>query len=147
MSQATPIEVRRPQDARERDAARALRREVFVDEQGVPQDLEMDGRDADALHLVAIHGGEVIGTCRVVVDGSIAKLGRLAVKCDARGAGAGTALLNAAEAEARAAGARRMVLDAQTHATRLYSSRGYVQVGAPFREAGIEHVGMEKRLG
>jgi predicted GNAT family N-acyltransferase len=141
------IEVRPARGAGEHDAALALRHEVFVGEQGVPPRLETDGRDPDALHLVAIRGAEVIGTCRLVIDRRTAKLGRLAVRRDARGAGAGTALVRVAEAQARAAGARRMALHAQAHATGLYAARGFVRLGARFRQAGIEHVRMEKRLG
>ena len=146
VSQATAIGVRPARGSREREAALALRREVFVGEQGVPSRLERDSRDADALHLVAIRNGELIGTCRVVVEASTAKLGRLAVKRQARGVGAGGALVHGAEAAARAAGVRRMSLHAQTHATALYAARGFVRIGTPFLEAGIEHVKMEKPL-
>lgn len=147
MAQTTDIEVRPAQGAAERDAALALRRQVFVREQGIPPRLETDSRDDDALHLVAIRDQEVIGTCRVVIDRRTAKLGRLAVKLDARGAGAGAALVQAAEVQARAAGAGRIALHAQAHATGLYAALGFVPLGAPFREAGIEHLRMEKQLG
>jgi predicted GNAT family N-acyltransferase len=140
------IEVRPARGATERAAALELRRQVFVDEQGIPSGLETDRRDADALHLVALRDQAVIGTCRVVIDRRTAKLGRLAVRRDARGQGTGAALVRAAEAQARAAGAERMALHAQTHATSLYAARGFVLLGAPFREAGIEHVRMEKQL-
>jgi predicted GNAT family N-acyltransferase len=146
VAQTTDIEVRPAHGAAERASAMELRRAVFVGEQGISPRLETDARDADALHLVAVRDERVIGTCRVVIDRGIADLGRLAVRRDARGAGAGTALVVAAEAQARAAGAERMALHAQTHATGLYAARGFVRLGAPFREAGIEHVRMEKRL-
>lgn len=146
MAQTTDIEVRPARSAGERAAAMELRREVFVGEQGISPSLETDRRDADALHLVALRAAQVIGTCRVVMERGTAKLGRLAVRSDARGAGAGAALVVAAEAQARAAGAERMSLHAQAHATGLYATRGFVPLGAPFREAGIEHVRMEKRL-
>ncbi|MDX6644071.1 MAG: hypothetical protein QOD76_2033, partial [Solirubrobacteraceae bacterium] len=73
------MRVRRARDAAERDAAVALRQRVFCEEQGVPRTLELDGRDGEAIHIVALRGGDVIGTCRVLLDGSTAKLGRLAV--------------------------------------------------------------------
>jgi predicted GNAT family N-acyltransferase len=142
----TDIEVRPARGAAERHAALELRREVFVDEQGISPRLEADHRDADAIHLVAVRDQQVVGTCRVVVDAATAKLGRLAVRRGARGAGAGTALVAAAEAQARAAGAGRMALHAQAHATGVYAARGFVRLGAPFREAGIEHIRMEKQL-
>ena len=147
MAQTRHIEVRPARGAAERDAALGLRRQVFVGEQGIPPRLETDSRDADALHLVAIRDRKVIGTCRLVIERRTAKLGRLAVKRDARGAGAGSALVQAAELHAQAAGAARIALHAQAHATGLYAARGFVRLGAPFREAGIEHVRMEKRLG
>ena len=146
MAQTGDIEVRPARGAGERAAAMELRRDVFVGEQGISPSLETDLRDADALHLVAVRGEQVVGTCRVVIDSGIAKLGRLAVRRDARGAGAGAALVVAAEAQARDAGAERMALHAQAHATGLYAARGFARLGAPFREAGIEHIRMEKQL-
>ena len=144
---ACAVDVRRARDASERAAALALRRRVFCAEQGVPLALEVDGRDDRALHLVAVEGGVVLGTCRLLFDGPTAKLGRLAVAAPARGRGLGTALVAAAEAEARAGGAQRLALNAQLRATRLYAERGFVVQGAPFPEAGIEHVKMDKCLG
>jgi predicted GNAT family N-acyltransferase len=146
VAQTTDIEVRPARGAAERAAALELRRAVFVDEQGISPRLETDRRDADAVHVVAVRGERVIGTCRVVLDAGTAKLGRLAVRRDARGAGTGTALVAAAEAQARAAGVERMALHAQAQATGVYAACGFVRLGAPFREAGIEHVRMEKQL-
>lgn len=130
----------------EREGALALRRTVFCGEQGVPEELEVDGRDDGALHLVAVMDGRVVGTCRLLFDGATAKLGRLAVAAPARGAGVGGALIDAAERQARGAGAGRIALHAQTAATGLYASRGFVALGDCFEQAGIEHVRMEKRL-
>lgn len=140
------LAVRRVERAQEGEAALALRHRVFCHEQGVPAWLDRDGRDDDALHLVAVEDDVVVGTCRLVVDDDIAKLGRLAVERVRRRRGAGSALLDAAEREARAAGARRIVLHAQSHAQSLYGAAGFVDHGPPFVEAGIEHVRMEKRL-
>jgi predicted GNAT family N-acyltransferase len=140
------IDVRPARGAAERAAALELRYQVFVHEQRIPSRLEADRHDADALHLVAVRHRQVIGTCRVVIDRRTAKLGRLAVRRDARRLGAGAALVVAAEAQAQAAGAERIALHAQAHATDLYSRRGFVALGVPFREAGIEHVRMEKPL-
>jgi len=130
----------------EREAALALRFRVFCEEQGVDIDLEADGRDREALHVVAVSEGEVVGTCRLVMDDGTAKLGRMAVEPRERGRGVGAALLTGAEAEARAAGARRIALHAQTYAQALYARGGFQPSGEPFDEAGIEHVRMEKRL-
>ena len=140
--------VRRPRDEEELAAALALRVEVFCGEQGVTFEGDRDGLDDEALHLVAIgDGGRVIGTCRMLIEpGGTARFGRLCVRASARGTGVGAALLSAAEREARAAGARRIGMHAQTGALSLYRRAGYRPYGERFDEEGIEHVGMEKDL-
>ena len=142
------VEVRRPRDGRELEAAYALRREVFVGEQGVPADVEVDSADAGAIHLVAVDGdGGIRATCRVLDDGNgVMRVGRLCVRAAARRQGLGAALLAEAEREARAAGARALVMNAQTHALPLYESLGYEPRGQRFHEVGIEHLAMEKPL-
>jgi predicted GNAT family N-acyltransferase len=143
---AAAVEIRPARGGDELAAAVALRRAVFCDEQGVPVELELDGRDDQALHLVAVQDEEVIGTCRLLVEAGTAKLGRLAVLRPYRRRRTGAALVAAAQAQARAAGARRIVLHAQAHATRLYAVHGFRASGSPFLEAAIEHVAMEKAL-
>jgi predicted GNAT family N-acyltransferase len=138
--------VRRARDPQEVGAALELRRAVFVEEQGVPLAEDLDGRDAEALHLVAVDDGAVVGTCRLLFDEPDVKLGRMAVASAARGAGLGAALLERADTEARLAGAGRIVLAAQLPALPLYERAGYVARGYVFLDAGIEHVWMEKRL-
>jgi predicted GNAT family N-acyltransferase len=140
------VRIRLARGAGERDAAIALRQRVFCEEQGVPREIELDGRDEDAMHIVAVRGGDVIGTCRVLLDGANAKLGRMAVASAERGRGLGGGLLKAAEREALAAGATRVALHAQEHARELYAANGYTPYGEPFVEAGIPHVAMEKTL-
>ncbi len=140
------VEVRRTRGAVEREAAIALRRRVFVEEQGVPVAEEVDGRDEEALHLVATDGGEIVGTCRLCFSGRTVQFSRLAVDPGARRRGIARALLLAADDEGRAAGARRVVLHAQVYAQGLYDAAGYRARGSRFWEAGIEHVAMEKRL-
>jgi predicted GNAT family N-acyltransferase len=143
MEQRIAPEIRPTRTARERDAALALRERVFCGEQDVPLDLERDGRDGEALHVVALSDAAVVGTCRLVFDGDTARLGRVAVERSARRAGLGAGLLDAGVREARAAGARRVVLHAQTAAQGLYERAGFVAGGDRFQEAGIEHVRME----
>jgi predicted GNAT family N-acyltransferase len=140
------VEIRRVADTAERDAAIALRHRVFCDEQGVPETDEVDGRDGDGLHLVALDGGAIVATCRLVFVGATVQFSRLAVEPAHRRRGIASAMLDAAEAEARAAGARRMVLHAQTYTEELYASHGYRPRGGRFVEARIEHVAMEKSL-
>ena len=126
---APELAVRPPRDEAELRAALALRHEVFCVEQGVSEADEIDGRDGEALHVVAVRNGRVVGTSR-----------------GARRGGVGAQLLDAAEAGARAAGAGRVILAAQVDAQRFYSARGYHTVGGHFVDAGIEHVRMEKAL-
>jgi predicted GNAT family N-acyltransferase len=140
------VEVREVRGDAERAAAFALRHEVFVSEQGVPVELEIDEHDETALHLVALQAGRLVGTCRVVSDARRAKFGRLVVARDARGAGVGRALLDEAERRVRAQGAQEMVLTAQISAMGLYERAGYTARGEVFLDAGIEHMTMEKTL-
>jgi predicted GNAT family N-acyltransferase len=146
MSVVAGVDIRRARDETERAAAADLRIRVFCDEQGVPRSEEFDGRDGDATHLVAVEDGVVLGTCRLLGGGDTVRLGRLAVGRAARRRGIGAALLAVGEAEARAAGAERIVLNAQTRALGLYKAAGYETRGDRFIEAGIEHVRMERRL-
>jgi predicted GNAT family N-acyltransferase len=140
------FEIRRLRTEGEFDAALALRHEVFCVEQGVPANEERDGRDRSGLHLIAVHEGEVVATCRLVFVGATVQFSRLAVKRSARRQGIATALLHATDAESRAHGANRIVLHAQTYARPLYDQTGYVPRGREFVEAGIEHIAMEKLL-
>jgi predicted GNAT family N-acyltransferase len=146
MTETLLYDVRRADGQSELDAAIQLRHEVFCVEQGVPVHEELDGRDGDGVHLVAVSDGELLGTCRVLMVGPTAQFSRLAVRAEARRHGIATALLEAADVETRAAGARRLVLHAQTYARALYDAAGYVPRGRVFMEAGIEHIAMEKRL-
>ena len=140
------LEVRRADGHAEMDALLDLRDRVFCVEQGVPKREEIDGRDGDAIHLVALRTGRVVGTCRLLFVDRTVQLSRLAVEPDARREGIATALLHEADREAAAARAKRIVLHAQTYARELYLADGYEPRGRTFVEAGIEHVAMEKRL-
>lgn len=130
-----------------RDAAplSAIRRQVFIEEQGVPEALEWDADDATALHLLALTiEGKPIGCARLLPDGHI---GRMAVLPDWRGLGVGKALLAGALRAARAAGHTHVKLSAQIHAAGFYQVAGFVSVGAEYEEAGIPHISMQKSLG
>jgi predicted GNAT family N-acyltransferase len=140
------IEVRPATTSSEVDEALELRRRVFVGQQGVTLEADQDGLDPDATHIVAIEGGRVVGTCRLVFDDRLARLGRMAVDDDWRGRGLGGALLAEAEAQARAAGAARARLHAQLAARSLYERGGFQVQGEEFMEEGIPHVTMEKLL-
>jgi predicted GNAT family N-acyltransferase len=140
------IEVRPTRDEAEVAAALALREEVFCGEQGVSLAEERDGRDEEALHVVVVDDGVVVGTCRLLVEGTTVKLGRMAVSRTRRGLGLARALITEAEARARALGGERIVLAAQLSAQPLYDRAGYAAFGEVFLDAGIEHVMMAKAL-
>jgi predicted GNAT family N-acyltransferase len=140
------VDVREARSPEEVTAALALREQVFCGEQGVSFEADQDGRDPEATHIVAVEDGVVIGTCRLLFRGRMARLGRLAVVRDRRGDGIGAAILHEADAVALAHGAEAISLHAQTYAQTLYEQAGYDEHGPTFVEEGIEHVAMEKRL-
>lgn len=129
-----------------RDAAQlaTIRRTVFIDEQGVPEALEWDADDATSVHFLAVlEEGKPVGCARLLPDGHV---GRMAVLPAWRGRGVGNALLDEVVREARARGHRALVLSAQTHAAGFYARAGFTAVGAPYEEAGIPHIAMQKTL-
>jgi predicted GNAT family N-acyltransferase len=114
-----------------------VRTRVFVEEQGVAPELEWDGEDTDAVHLIARDpSGRAIGTARLLASGQI---GRMAVLAEWRGRGVGAALLDAALAAALGPGRPAPFLHAQTSAEGFYARRGFRPRGAVFEEAGIPH--------
>lgn len=127
--------------------ASAVRRRVFVEEQGVPVEEEYDAYDSVAVHAVAIDGGDVIGTGRLFTnDAGEAHIGRMAVDEKWRRLGIGGRVLEALEEEARRQKMGRVVLHAQTYVQQFYAKHGYTPHGPLFIEAGIEHVAMGKAL-
>jgi predicted GNAT family N-acyltransferase len=140
------VDVRLARDRREVDQALALREQVFCVEQGVELAADRDGLDDQAIQIVAVEDGRVIGTCRVLVDDEVGRLGRMAVEARSRSRGVGKEILAAAERSARDAGARLMRLHAQRYVEDMYEAAGYTPYGDPFVEEGIPHVSMEKRL-
>jgi predicted GNAT family N-acyltransferase len=146
MTGTLTYEVRRVAGENEMTAALELRHDVFCVEQGVPEHEELDGRDHEGIHLVAVSGGELLATCRLLMVGSTAQFSRLAVRRSVRRRGIATSLLELADTETSATGARRIVLHAQTYAQELYERAGYRTRGRVFTEAGIEHVAMEKQI-
>lgn len=127
-------------------AVYALRREVFVVEQGVPEELEVDENDKVAVHLAALSDGHVIGTLRIVRKERTAKIGRMAVSADSRKKGIGRELMEFAAATASHDGAQEIILAAQFTAREFYRQLGYMEEGSVFDDAGISHVMMRKSL-
>jgi len=124
--------------------ARAVRETVFVEEQGVPRELEWDEWDESSDHAIAVATGwEAIGTARLLPDGHV---GRMAVLPQWRGRGVGAALLCALLGLARAKGMGAVMLNAQVHAAGFYRRFGFVDQGTQFLEAGIPHVPMSLRI-
>ena len=126
------------------DALRAVREAVFVREQGVPPELELDAQDPDCLHVLARdEAGRPIGTGRLTPAHT---LGRLAVLAEWRGRGVGTAMLEALTALAMARRWRAIELNAQADAIGFYARHGYLPFGPRYRDAGIEHQSMRRAL-
>jgi predicted GNAT family N-acyltransferase len=140
-----PLDVRLATEA-DLPAAYAVRHQVFVVEQDVPPEVERDGYDDTAVHVVALRDGTVIGAGRMRVEGDHGIAGRMAVLAAARGAGIGAAMLRVLEDAAVAAGLAAVELHAQCHAEGFYARAGYRRVGAVYQEAGIDHVTMRKAL-
>jgi predicted GNAT family N-acyltransferase len=157
------VGVRRATTDAERADAFEVRRAVFIEEQGVPREIEYDGRDEEAIHFVAYpddYGGseaddedaasddaEPVGAARLRErDDTTAKVERVAVRADARGEGWGRRLMDALEATAAGRGVETLVLHSQTHVEGFYLQLGYETTSDVFEEAGIPHVEMEKSL-
>lgn len=139
--------------AAERQGAVALRLQVFVAEQGVPAEIEVDEYDADpsTVHAVALHRGRVIATGRLVVEPDdsgqpIGRIGRMAVAADWRRQGIGAQILQCLEVEARRLGLQRCHLHAQEYAKNFYANLGYQEQGEVFSEANIPHIAMTREL-
>jgi predicted GNAT family N-acyltransferase len=116
-----------------------IRMRVFVSEQGVPRDIELDDEDQHAIHFLATSSGRAVGTARLVMRGKKAKIGRMAVLKKYRRKGIGAALLTRVIAAAKHRGARIIFLHAQMTVIEFYEKMGFRCVGPVFDEAGIAH--------
>ena len=124
----------------------AIRRAVFIEEQGVSEADEVDGRDPDCLHWLAWRDDVPVATLRVLPKGRDAKVQRVAVLPEARGTGLGAALMRAAMDELRAMGFARAVLGAQTDALGFYERLGFAAHGPVYDDAGLPHRDMTRDL-
>ena len=116
----------------------ALRRVVFIDEQGVPEHEEIDDLDPLSLHLLAVDAGTPVGTARIYIADGIAKIGRVCVLKSHRGKGLGAALIRAA-LEVSKGKANTAKLGAQLHALGFYEALGFTATGPVYDDAGIDH--------
>jgi predicted GNAT family N-acyltransferase len=126
------------------EAAVGIRFRVFVDEQSVPPDIELDEFDAVATHAIALVDGVAVGTGRAIIEGDSARIGRMAVDQAHRRGGVGGLILSFLEDEAREQGATEFVLHAQEYVKAFYAGHGYEEHGDTFMEAGIRHIEMRK---
>ncbi|TPK76506.1 GNAT family N-acetyltransferase [Mesorhizobium sp. B2-4-17] len=123
-----------------------VRRKVFIVEQNVPETVERDAYDAEAIHLVAIDGGDVVGTLRIVFLPEHAKFGRVAVLRHARGKGIASRMMQAGMKIARSRGESRFYLTSQADKISFYEKLGFVAYGDAFEEAGMPHRAMKTYL-
>ena len=151
------VDVKLVENADDRLASWTIRERVFIDEQGISEAIERDGLDEIAWHLVAWDGAFACGTARVLglderhepipPDGArVIKIGRMAVLPERRRHGIGRALLDAALELARERGAERAELSAQEYVVPFYERAGFAVSGEPYKEAGIPHRWMARRL-
>ncbi len=128
--------------------AERLRMEVFVKEQGVPREIEIDEFDPICRHVVAVNRlGHPVATGRLVSDApGVARIGRMAVAREMRGGQLGRQVLDALVQAARDRGDREAVLHAQVHAQNFYARAGFVPEGEVYDEAGIDHITMRLKL-
>lgn len=127
-------------------ACHTLRRTVFIEEQNVPEELEIDDLDEIAIHLLAVVDDRPVGTARLFVKGEAGKIGRVCVLPEARGTGLGAALIRAACQHLKDGGCTTAQLGAQTHALPFYEKLGFAAFGPIYDDAGIPHRDMMKRL-
>ncbi len=128
------------EETRDIATCRALRRTVFIEEQGVPEADEVDDKDEGAIHLLASMDGMPVGSARLLVLGEVGKIGRVCVLKSARGTGLGAQIMRAAVARFRSVpGVTKVKLGAQTHALGFYEHLGFTAYGPEFDDAGIPH--------
>lgn len=141
-----PVTVTTVQAPDDRALCYDIRKTVFVEEQAVPLELELDEYDDAATHFLLRDGAAPLATARLLDKHGLAKIGRVAVLKEARGRGLGLVLMRAVLDEARRQGFAEAVLDSQTYAIPFYERLGFVAEGNEFDDAGIPHYLMRRRL-
>lgn len=121
------------------ETALSIRRAVFTEEQGFSVEDDVDGKDPDAIHLLATDDGLAVGTARLILSGRDGKIGRVAVLKPMRGRGIGKDLVLFAVDELRRRGAARATLGSQMHALGFYEALGFTASGPVFSDAGAPH--------
>jgi len=132
---------------RELEGAFEVRRQVFVGEQGIPEDLELDELDMEAMHVVVKDGERIVGTARVLfLAASQAKLERMAILKPFRRRGIGSRIISFLTEELRNRQVEQLVLHAQYAVIAFYKSCGFEETGPPFLEVGIKHIKMQRQI-
>lgn len=140
------VEIYRVKTENEMKVVHDIRMEVFVGEQGVPVELEMDGLDNGAIHVLAFVDGIPAGCARMLLHGEEAKIGRVAVKKSMRRYGLGTGMCKLLISIAKDEGVGKINIGAQLTAVDFYSTLDFVKEGDIFMEAGIAHIKMTKLI-
>ncbi|GAB3069262.1 GNAT family N-acetyltransferase [Virgibacillus ainsalahensis] len=130
----------------EKEQAFNIRMQVFVEEQKVPADEELDEQDATAIHFIGYQDGEPVAASRLRFVGDYGKLERICVLKKERGKSYGSDLIQTMENEIRKHGYQKAKLNGQIHAEKFYQNLGYETVSGEFMDAGIPHVAMIKQL-
>ena len=131
----------------EREACYDIRKDVFVEEQAVPLELEMDEYDEIAVHFLLRDADQApLATARLLDKHGLAKIGRVAVRKEARGQGLGLMLMQFVLDESQKRGFTEAVLDSQTYAIPFYARLGFTAEGEEFDDAGIPHFLMRRKL-
>ena len=121
----------------------ALRREVFIVEQGVPEEIEHDADDMTATHIIGIMDGAVVAVARILFKPEYAKIGRVAIAASHRGQKIGARLIEFAIQLAAERGQPHCYLESQSDKTGFYARLGFVAFGDEFMDAGIPHLRMK----
>lgn len=140
------IEISKAETPEQIKIAQEIRREVFVKEQGVPEEIEYDGKDEQSVIVLAYNNQEAIGCARLIVDGENGKIGRVAVKKPFRGKGIGAMLCNELIEIAQSCNANYVYIHSQATAKKFYEKLGFKVSGDGFYEADKLHYKMEKRV-
>lgn len=140
------IEISRVKSEEEMKIVCEIRMEVFVREQGVPVELEMDELDKESIHVLAYVDGVAAGCGRVHLEGEEAKIGRIAVRKANRRDGIGTGICKLLMSIAADNGVSKVYLGAQLSAIDFYAAMGFEKVGEVFLDAGIKHIKMFKMI-
>jgi predicted GNAT family N-acyltransferase len=128
------------------DAVLSVREDVFIKEQGIPRGIEIDADDEKSIYVLVTEDKEPLGCGRILFKEGYAKLGRIAVKKDRRRQGIGRDICNGLMQIATEHGVKHIVLHAQLSVVKFYEKLGFSKVGNTFKEAGIEHIRMERTL-